>query len=331
MTAKKPAVLESEGTRHAALSPHRIGHKQILEGISANWDRSVRRNPERPHQPLIIILNIDTELVAVLQLGIEAQLRDTGLEMTGPALDVVEASAKAKLPHRLDRARSRPVFSPGERTPKIFPPQETDFRIEVVPDEQVVNLGCIEVTVIGKDSLITRIVPWAALGLRTGVVAIEVHVIVERQCRIDAVDFVRPGSGRRHRPACEDRADGAPPQDVALDPHDGKVGSLRTNAGRIIGLDVHSANAVRASLPAEPATGQNGNGLPTFQTDTPAKEQRRHVATATAETSSLTPRPPARAAAAAARGKRRRCPEVEDRSPFEEKLAFLRKEQTEPR
>ena len=87
------------------------------------------------------------------------------------------------------------------------------------------------------------------------------HVVEERRWCSDAVDvpldlhtlpfepidLVGPVAEQRHRAVRENAADGAPTQDVPLDPEDGKVGGLGPGQPLVVGLDVQRADVERTS------------------------------------------------------------------------------------
>ena len=52
----------------------------------------------------------------------------------------------------------------------------------------------------------------------TGDIAEQCHVVEEREPAVEPVDLVRPVAKQRHRAVREDATDGAPTQDVPLDP-----------------------------------------------------------------------------------------------------------------
>ena len=232
-----------------------VRHEDVAEVVAADRDRDVGGDIERLYEQLVALLDIKAEPVAVLEFGLEARLRDPRFDLAGAGLDVVEAAAPPELSHGAHR-RPRAVLRAGKGATEIVATQEPDLRIEVVADEQVVELEGVEVAVVGERRLVARVVTDQPGRLRTGVIAVDVDVVVEREGGVEPVDLVRAGSLRRDRPAGEDPADPAPAQNVSLDPEDREVGPQRLSVGRVLGLDVQRPDAEIACLAGEPSAPQ---------------------------------------------------------------------------
>ena len=97
-----------------------------------------------------------------------------------------------------------------KRSPKVLAAQKPDLRVEVVADEQMVDLNAVEVTVIGKRRLVTRVVPLATRGTCSRIVPVEVDAVVEGEGTVEPVRFVRPLAIHGDRPAGVDATDPAP-------------------------------------------------------------------------------------------------------------------------
>ena len=199
----------------------------------------------------------------------------------------------------------------------------------------MVDLHAVQVAVVRKGRLVAGIVVAAALRARARIVAVEAHVVVERERRVGAVHLVRAGPldvctepVYRHRPTGIYATDAAAAEDVRLHAHHGEVRRERFRVRLVPGLDVDGADAQPAHLAGQPAAGPDRHRLALLQADPAAEEHQRRVVAA-----APTGRPFGTAAGRTAAHTEHvgTGPEIEGAARFEEELAFFRKEQVEPR
>ena len=189
----------------------------------------------------------------------------------------------------------------------------------------MIDEQAVEVVLIGERRLIALRVALEAWRVRAGVVAVEVDVVVERKSPIDSIRLVRAIAHQRDRPVGEDRADPAPPQNVALDAEHAEVGRDGAGARRVVGLNVDGPHAEITHLAGQASAAQNRHGASLVEADPPAEEDGGGVsASKEARRADTPPRGPAAAGAG-------RPPEVEDPLTLQKELALLREEQAEPR
>ena len=91
---------------------------------------------------------------------------------------------------------------------------------------------------VGELRHIARVVAPAPGRPASGVVAVERHVLEEGERRINAENLVGIVSGGKGRPVRADESNGAAPQDVAPQAHDGKVRRRGTRTLRCLGFNV---------------------------------------------------------------------------------------------
>ena len=283
---KEAALLDGHGPGDAPLVAHGVCGVDILEGVAADGNGHVGRDPERSGQHFIAACGIEPQLVTVLEVDLKTSLGDPGLDVAGPVLDVVEARADKELSDGRQRYRPGTVLAGGERAPEIIASEVADFRIEIIAHAEMVDLRGVEVTVVGEDALVAGIIAVQTRGLAFGVEAIDVDVVVKGEVAIDPIDLVGPAAGAGDGAAGEDGADGAAAKDVAFDAQDGKVGQERL--GGLLGVrvteghtfDVEGAEGVVTHSATKPATSEDGNGLALFQPDAPTEEDCRGIAAA---------------------------------------------------
>ena len=252
-------------------------------------------------------------------------MQDAGLHLPRAVRDVVEAGAPGELPHRREAAGPRAELRVDVGAPEVVAAHEADLRVEVAADEQVVDEEAVAVALVGERGLVAPVVAVEAGRVRAGVVAVQVHVVVERERPVDAVRLVRAGAAQRDRAVGEDGADAAPAQDVALHAEHAEV---RGGGPGVVGPDVDGPDAEVAHLAGQASAAHDRHGPPRLvEADPPAEEEGRGVAGS--EEAGRPGEVPARRCAEASEAGRP--PEVEDALAFEEELAFLREEQAEPR
>ena len=270
-------------------------------------------------QQLVAVAQAHAELVAVLQLGLEGQLRLARFEHCRVGgQEVVERRLDDELPHRLDGAGARAEAARQRRAPEVVAAQEADLRPEVLLDEQMVELEAVAVGAVVEARLVARVAARDAAGAGARVVAEEVDVVQEREGGVRAVGLVGTVAGGRDGAMGEDGADAAAPEDVALDAQHREVRVVGARAGLVVRLDAQHAHVERAGLAGQPAAAENGNDPSVLQPDAAAVEERRRIA----RSGYAVARQDARGPEAAAR-------EVEDAAPLEKELPLLREEQVE--
>src|SRR5258708_39117436 len=178
-------------------------------------------------------------------------------------------------------------------------------------------MRAVPIAAVVREPLIAGAVVAKTWRIRARVVRAEADVVEERKRGVDAVALVRSRRRDARRAAREQRADAAPPQDVALDADDREVRPLGLRYVLAARLDVHDADRVGASLAGQAAADVDRDDAVSIETDLSRVEQIRLNA-------GRDDRGEIRADDAAAR-------KVEDTAPFEEEVALLGKEQVQAR
>src|SRR5207247_3067137 len=135
-------------------------------------------------------------------------------------------------------SRSRAESALRVASPKAFPPEKPDLRIERVADGQMLDVHPVPIGGVGELRHIARVVAPASGRPASRVVAVERHVLEDGESRIDAENLVGIVSGEKGRPLRADESNGAAPKDVAPHAHDGKVRRRGTRTLRCLGLYV---------------------------------------------------------------------------------------------
>ncbi len=95
----------------------------------------------------------------------------------------------------------------------------------------MIYLETVEVGVVGEGGLVAGIVLFEARRVGACVIAEEVHVVVERECAVEAVGLIRAVAHLGDRTAGENPANPASSQDVPLDTEHGKVRGVGVGVG----------------------------------------------------------------------------------------------------
>src|SRR6185436_2543161 len=100
----------------------------------------------------------ERELIAVLELGVEAPGLDPRLERAGAVLVVVELSLPGELAHRLDPLRPRAEARRRVAAPEIVAGDEADLGVEVVAHLQVLGVRAVAIAAVIQLRLVAVVV-----------------------------------------------------------------------------------------------------------------------------------------------------------------------------
>src|SRR5262245_60024365 len=130
----------------------------------------------------------------------------------------------------------------AERPPEVRASEETDLRVEVAPDPEVLQLEAVAVAVVFDPGAVACRVVRSAARIRPRVIRIDEQRGHEREPRVDAIRGVRAGTRGGLGPVCREEADRAAAEDVALQTDDGEVRRLGAHPLVVTGLDVQQAD-----------------------------------------------------------------------------------------
>src|SRR5687768_13881068 len=173
--------LRGYAARRAPLLSEGIAHLRVAEVVISGWNTDAG-DGQWTHQHLTVSRGFDREVVAVLQLCIEACRPHARFQMASSIGEILNASFPRELSDR-SHAATRPwAEAQGRgRSGEVVPPDEADFGIEVVPDFHIVGARAVPIPSVFEPSEIAVGVSGSAGRGCARVIPAEAGVLKERE------------------------------------------------------------------------------------------------------------------------------------------------------
>src|SRR5688572_13531460 len=291
---------------------HLVVHPRIAAGLEEHAGDSLAAGQEFES-----VRGVHCERVPVLEIEGDLTATVPALDVPRPiVLEIVDVSLETHLPEPWNRRGSRAEPGAKRAVAEVAAPHESDLRVELVPDDEVVGCASDEVGIVVEPGPIALVVPDKTRSMRARIVGEDVRFVVETE---GAVDTPRPvglaGRHDRRRSILEQGSDVAPAEQVAFHADDGEVRWERADHFVFGRLDAEQADVEGPDLSRQSSAGEHLHGCAPLEPDPPGVEQRGRRAAA---------------AAARPRGTQSGDPEVVHAPPFQEELALLREQEIEP-